>query len=95
MCCLIAALFDPSCTPGDVCLVLTPLLHAKKHEYFLTCRDFGKGKDKDYNDRKNRNNVDGLLVSHFPELQTQRSPCPREHRRGRCRLLSCHYTGWF
>lgn len=53
MCCLIAAPFNPSCTPGDVYLVLLSsyMLKKKKIENCLTCHGFG-GRDKDLWSRK-------------------------------------------
>ena len=70
MCCLIAALYNPSCTPGDVYLVFLGLLHAKK-------KRGKKGRNFSYqrgllvvkmkiSDITNCYNLGGFLMSHFP-----------------------------
>lgn len=70
MCCLIAAPYNPSCTPGDIYLVLLRLSQAKTKENCLAC----SGKDED-DVISSRNSLDGPLMSHFSTLQTQRSRC--------------------
>lgn len=85
MCCLIAAPFNPSCTPGDLYLVLLSLLHANKkkdEEDFLTGRDVA-GTDTDHS-ITDCNNPDRRLIG------WDAASCVFISRRGRCRLLSCH-----